>query len=204
MLKSKWLSIFIGLVVIIAVAVLIRNTFTQNKNSQVLPQNSNITKSAPQISLSATPTPTLTLTPTVSVNSQNVESTTQPSANTTYVPGGPRGQVTCTLVIPPDNATYGQAQFDYNWNNLILGKSGTAKADLCVASGGSSSLMNEVSSVNGSSSSTVGWIILNGYYTITLYDQHGGDLPDCAGPSLSSCVIDTLVPSPSQNHGPQH
>ncbi len=184
--KNRWLSIFILLIILVLGVILVKN-LTGGKNT--------IKQTPTRIYTEVTPTqvPTVSkgLTPTraVSSNNQNAPATPAP----TGVSGGSRGQVTCTLTIPPDNQNYGQANFGYNWNNLVAGANGTAKVELCADSGGKSSLMSENFGANGSSATSANWIILNGYYTFTLYDEKGGDLPQCGGASLSSCVIDTLV-----------
>jgi hypothetical protein len=199
--KNKRLLIFLIIIILVLGAVYIKNS---TKKTQVgltqktfLPKT---TKTFPPVTPIAYPSPSITVTLTPAAeNAQN-----QPASNPS-VSGGPRGQVICDYKIPPDPNNYGLVALESNWNNLILGKNGSAKIDLCASSGPGSSLMSIDTRQNGSRTDNASWIILNGYYTFTLYDEHGGDLPDCAGAVLSSCVIDTLVPSPASNfpgHGP--
>ena len=132
-----------------------------------------------------TATPTATLTP-VFQNSTQV-------TPTPAVSGGPSGYISCTNEIPPDPSNNGTAIITSNWNNLVLGVNGTAKAAVCVSVGGKSSLVSIDNSANGTRTTNVNWIILNATYTFTLYDDHGGDLPDCGGAVLSSCLISNIA-----------
>jgi hypothetical protein len=122
--------------------------------------------------------------------------------NTTSVPGGTRGQITCDYKIPAGPNEFGTADIESNWNNLTLGKNGSAKLDVCVSVNGSSSLMASDNHVNGSRVDSAPWISLSTEYVFTLYDDHGGDLPDCGGTVLDSCNLTSSsinTPAPASN-----
>jgi hypothetical protein len=122
--------------------------------------------------------------------------------NATSVPGGTRGQITCDYKIPAGPNEYGTASIESNWNNLVLGKNGSAKLDVCVSVNSSSSLMASDNRVNGSRVDSAPWISLSTEYVFTLYDDHGGDLLDCGGTVLDSCNLTSSsinTPAPASN-----
>jgi len=194
---NKWLLILI-VVIVIALGSICLITFSiknnktnkayKNKSFLPLPTENSQINSSPE-----TPTDTPIVTPVEAP----IEAT--PISQPASVSGGPRGQIVCNYQIPPDATNYGSADIESNWNNLIPGSKGTTKAAICVSVNGSSSLMSLDTTANGSRSTEINWIILNASYTFTLYDDHGGDLPDCGGAVLSSCGIKTIVSSPAKN-----
>lgn len=105
--------------------------------------------------------------------------------------GVERGQIICDYRVPASPGEYGVAQIDFNWNNLIRGKNGLVKVDVCVSpnGGASQSLIASYSSLNGNDSINASWIARNSVYNFSLFDGHGGDLPNCGGILLSSCQV---------------
>jgi hypothetical protein len=103
-----------------------------------------------------------------------------------------RGRITCSYLIPATPDSQGTARLDADWNNLASGTNGKTRAAVCVSvNGAQSGLMSVMSDANGSTSVSVPWISLTADYSFQLFDQHGGDLPDCTGVILSACRINT-------------
>jgi hypothetical protein len=183
---QKYIWVFVILTIVVAAIILFK--LDKRNNSQFPTQSSN---SPTQTSVPVeTSTPLPTATPTKVIN------------NTPVAGGITRGEITCEYLYPPIPNNFGSANIVTNWNNLVLGKNGTAKLAVCVSVNESSNPMSVNTQMNGSMSVSAPWISLDTDYVFTLYDDHGGDLPDCGGIVLASCHIKTNVtnPSPGATH----
>ncbi|HVZ12737.1 MAG TPA: hypothetical protein VG965_06940 [Patescibacteria group bacterium] len=182
--------------IVLFLLVVIGLIYFWKQNNPPAPAKSNIIETTGKIKntdslispQASSPTPT----PTGEAAAQ-----TDTNSNPTTPPSGPpSATLSCQNEIPPDNSNQGTAKITSSWNNLTLGKSGAAKVELCVSVGGKSSLMTIDNTSNGTRSTEVNWIILNTEYHFSVYDEQGGDMPDCGGPVLATCEIDSLVQGP--------
>lgn len=158
-------------------------------------------KSQPNQTENIQPTPTEfvtnpEITPELTPTSTPTPSSKQATKTTTTVPNGPpQGQIVGNYQVPVGPTTYGTADISATWNNLTIGKNGSAQAAVCVAVNGQTpTLMSLDNSTNGSRENSAPWLAPNGNYTFILYDDHGGDSTNCAGTVLSSCQINTMLP----------
>ncbi|MGA2910267.1 MAG: hypothetical protein ABSE04_00495 [Candidatus Microgenomates bacterium] len=173
MLQKRYIAVVIVIIIFVLVIILSR------RKNQV---------SIPQPTIMPTPTLEVTPIPTPSVLPKVIKPV---GSTTSSVPGGTRGQITCDYQMPPAPGQFGSANIESNWNNIVVGKNGSSNVEICVFVKGTNSLMSEDGRNNGSKVDNAPWISLNSDYTFTLYDEHGGDLPDCGGVFLSSCRIST-------------
>jgi hypothetical protein len=185
-LKTYW--IFAALVILLIGGVGYFLFAHKSQPSQVSNNSIVPTQTIPNQKISTeTPSPTSIPTPTAS--------TKQIINTVTTVPAGPpNGQIVCNYQIPVGPNTYGTADIKANWSNLLTGKNGSVQAAVCVTpSTQTATVMTLSASSNGSWENNISWIAPNVNYTFTLYDQHGGDLPNCAGAALSSCEIHAML-----------
>jgi hypothetical protein len=187
--KTYWIFGLLIVLIICGVSYLLlsnKSQLTQIKNTGSFPTTNS---ASPKVTPGLTPAPTSTPTPTPSVKQLINTSTAVPA-------GPPQGQIICNYQIPVGPNTYGTADIKANWNNLIVGKNGSVQATVCVAaSTQASTLMTLSDSMNSSWENSVPWLAPNVNYTFTLYDDHGGDLANCAGAVLSSCQVHAMLPS---------
>lgn len=148
------------------------------------------------------PTPTEVIsipeiTPEISPTPTQIPEVNKVINTTTIVPNGPaQGQIVCNYQIPVGPNTYGTAAINTTWNNLTIGKNGSAQAAVCVrVNGQGQTLMSLDNSANGSREDSAPWLAPNGSYNFILYDDRGGDAANCAGTILSSCNINTILPT---------
>lgn len=186
--QKRHIGTIVGLVVLVLAVVVVIYGINKNSSKSAEKQPSKTQPSVTQPPYSPNLTPKETSTPTASTVPEEIK----PTGNaTSSVPGGTRGQITCNYQIPAAPNQYGSASIESNWNNLVLGKNASAKLAICVSVNGTSSLISVDSHTNGSRVDSAPWISLSTDYVFTLYDDHGGDLPDCGGIVLSSCDLNT-------------
>ena len=184
---KKYIWIFVIIILVAGAAFL---AFRNKKSAEPAAsyQISNIQTQS--IEPSASPKSTPISTPMLTTPAQSAGSSGQITNGTT------RGQIVCDYVSPAAPGTFGTANIESNWNNLVYGKNGKAEAEVCV----NGSKMSINNSANGSMTNPAPWISLDAGYTFTLYDEHGGDLPDCSGVELSVCSINQVSPpTPNPN-----
>jgi len=185
MLKNKYIWI---LVAIVFVAILFYLTKSKSKSKpSIQPSNSQVGQAILPVS-----TPEEVITPETSPSPVSRMVNIPPSNNNvSYNIIGERGQITCVYQYPPTPGNFGDAKIEANWNNLIFGKNGTTKLDVCLSVNGNNSLLSTNLNQNGSVTVDAPWISMNLDYTFNLYDDHGGDIGTCGGVILSSCQINT-------------
>lgn len=186
-LRTYWV---LGLLLILLIGGAGYFLFINKSRQNQVSNNASVpTQSVPNSEITSALTPTPTSVPTPILPTRQIINTT------TIVPAGPpNGQITCNYQIPVGPNTYGVADIKANWNNLLVGKNGSVQATVCVTpSTQGASVMTLSNSLNSSWENSVSWIAPNVNYTFTLYDDHGGDLANCAGAVLSSCEIHAML-----------
>jgi len=184
---SKNLLIIIVIILIAGGACLVLNKKHSSSENNTVPKI--ISKALP------TPQPTIEATPTA-ITSSGAKKTTQNTTTTATSPTS--GTISCDYEIPATPNNFGTVQVTSNWNSLVAGKNGY-KVDLCVSSDGGATqkLMASKTKVSGSSTDEANFISLSSNYIFTIYDEHGGDMPECGGTYLTSCQIHTWqLPTP--------
>jgi hypothetical protein len=191
MTHTTWFKILIILALILIGSSII---LTLEHNAVSPQKNSLVRQSVNTVTMSPTITPSITASPTPTV------SQTAPTL-TPLTAGTPQGQLTCNYQSIAVGYQDGIATISSHWTNATLGKSGSARIDVCVSTNnGPQSLMSTDTSQNGSRNTTVPWIIVNAAYLFTLFDDNNDGQTNCDGLSLSSCQIGFTFPTPTPTH----
>lgn len=178
MSKTKTFIILAVTAVFISIITL---SHQKNSSSQVQSKPTqyfqNQSETTPEATLTVTTEPTKIQETKTDTNSQTVSE----------IP-----KITCNFQEPPAPNQYGKGTITFSWNNLLPGKNKLVKVDVCVSANGNSPwVMFSSNQGHGSNEVTVSWLSSDVLYIFTLYDEHGGDLPDCGGVYLASCQIKT-------------
>lgn len=183
-LKNKWVvATAVLLILVVVFAVIKLNTNSKNTTAPSITAKNSLTP----VPFTSTPSPTQT--PKSTIYTQ-----TQTTKNTPSTTGATSGKITCNYTIPAAPSRPGTAVIDVSWNNLVQGSTST-KVAVCLFVSGTNQVMFLDTKASGSTTIKAPWIAMNADYTFTLYDDHGGDLPECSGVVLSSCRLDSNTSS---------
>jgi hypothetical protein len=180
MFEKKYIWIFVILILIIILVIVFSHSKKNNQPTTTY-KISNIETQLIEPTESPSPTPATISNKTISVVD-----------NSSPVPDGTRGQIVCNYQYPPTPGNFGDAKINANWNNLVPGKNGSVKLDICLSVNGNNSLLSTNLNQNGEMVVDAPWIALNTNYIFNLYDDHGGDIGTCGGTILSTCHINTV------------
>lgn len=172
-------TIILVILVVVGGYVILKNTNKSKDPVKIAQYITTATPIIPIVTPTLTPKPTIlaSIKPLVNINSQSSTVTSR--------------KIVCNYQIPPTPDKFGTASIESSWSNVGIGKNGSVKIAVCVSTDGNNKLLSTDNRTNGTRVDNTPWIALDAIYVFSLYDDRGGDLPDCGGELIASCMIST-------------